>query len=302
MPLPVQRVATRKRVGSGMPLAALIRAIEQLAPPACAEEWDNIGLLMAPTGSRRIHRLLLTIDCTPAVVEEAIRAKIDLIVAYHPPLFTPVQTLSPADPLARRLLRLMEERIAVYSPHTALDHAADGVNDWLANGILGDDGGRVETDPTSCTRVVRFKKALSAKQLGQRVKSHLRIPYTRVALPDKPRKIASVAVCAGAGMAALESVRADAYVTGEMKHHDVLNAVARGTTVILSEHTHTERGYLPILRKRLSKVTGGCVDIRVARADRDPIRLGVALRAATAAKRHPPSQCLWRGRLAAHLR
>ena len=69
------------------------------------------------------------------MLEEALRAGVDTIVAYHPPIFDPLSELTPSDQRQRVILSLVESKIAVYSPHTALDSVAGGVNDWLAGGI-----------------------------------------------------------------------------------------------------------------------------------------------------------------------
>jgi len=114
--------------------ASLSRALEQIAPIALAEPWDNVGLLI---GERDwpADRILIAIDLTDAVLQEAIEARVNAIVAYHPPIFHALTRLSDASPEARRALRIAAAHIAVHSPHTALDAAPDGLNDWLARGF-----------------------------------------------------------------------------------------------------------------------------------------------------------------------
>ncbi len=267
--------ASRKHTTeNGLTLRQWVTLMEQLAPPAGAADWDNTGLLWAPTRPRRIRRLLLTIDCTPAVAAEALRRRMDAIVAYHPPLFSPLTRLDPQEPLHRRLLQLIEARVAVYSPHTALDAAPDGVNDWLAKQVHGEQPATVHALPDSVVRMVQFKTTEPFNELASRVQARLKVPYLRLAMPAKrPRAVRHVAVCAGAGAGELAHVPADVWLTGEMKHHDLLAAQARGITVILAEHSHTERGYLPVLRRRLQNRTGPACSIQLARHDRDPVTL-----------------------------
>ena len=81
-----------------------------------------------------------------------------------------------------------------------------------------------------------------------------------------------IALCPGAGATVIGTAPADVYLTGEMRHHDVLEAVAGGTSVILTNHTHTERGYLEVLARRLTAAFGGKVEVDVSRCDRDPLR------------------------------
>lgn len=257
----------------GATRAQVVGALETLAPLDHAESWDNVGLLWAPTRAKRIERILLTIDCTPEVAVEAISERIDFIVSYHPPLFHGVNRFVLSDPLDHRLLKLIEARIAVYAPHTALDHAPGGVNEWLAERVLGCRPGVIEIETGHAARQVVFDQPVSAQRLLCELRTALRIPYLRVAEPiGRRRPLRRIAVCAGAGIETLRPLKADAFLTGEMKHHDILASVARGITVILSEHTHTERGYLPVLRKGLSRLLPG-VDVALAKSDREPVRL-----------------------------
>ena len=108
--------------------------------------------------------------------------------------------------------------------------------------------------------------------LVRRVKSHLGLKKVRVSFGRRGDPVIStVALCAGAGGAVLGGVEADVYLTGEMRHHDVLDAKAQGTSVILCEHTNTERGYLPILRAKLVRLLGRGAEVRVSRTDREPL-------------------------------
>lgn len=114
----------------------LCDAMEQIAPTELAQEWDNVGLL-AGDASGPLRRLMLCIDFSEAVLAEAVRTEVDAIVAYHPPIFRPLKSLkrrsSGTDAL---VFAAIENRIALYSPHTALDAAAGGTNDVLA-GLCG---------------------------------------------------------------------------------------------------------------------------------------------------------------------
>ena len=104
-------------------------AMEEIAPSSFAQDWDNVGLL-AGDPKARLRRVLLCIDLTPSVVEEALRGKVDLVMAYHPPIFKPIASLraSSLDTDAA-VFRCIRGGIAIYSPHNALDSAPGGTND-----------------------------------------------------------------------------------------------------------------------------------------------------------------------------
>lgn len=117
-----------------MRIDQIIAVLEQIAPPSYAAEWDNVGLLL---GSRQAETrsIMLTIDLTRAVLEEAIAAESRLIISYHPPIFHPLKSITDAAPSQRYILQAAAAGLAIYSPHTALDAAPGGINDWLADAL-----------------------------------------------------------------------------------------------------------------------------------------------------------------------
>ena len=123
-----------------MKVRDIASAIESLLPPALAQSWDNVGLLVGdPDADAR--RILVTIDTTGAVVREAKRLNVDLIVSYHPIIWDGLKRITAAGPTAA-VYELIRAGIAVYSIHTSLDAIAGGVNDGLADAI-----GLVDAEP-----------------------------------------------------------------------------------------------------------------------------------------------------------
>ena len=107
-------------------------ALEQLAPKRLAQKWDNVGLL-AGDRAAVVRRALLCIDLTLDVVQEAIDRGVQLIVAYHPPIFTPISCLTaPSQDTDEAVFRCIAAGIGIYSTHTALDAADNGTNDCIA--------------------------------------------------------------------------------------------------------------------------------------------------------------------------
>ena len=131
--------------------------------------------------------------------------------------------------------------------------------------------------PTANTgqgRLVTLRRAVSVKTLVDRVKKHLKLGHVRLAKPaGRSGSIKTIALCAGAGGSVIANVEADAYLTGEMRHHDTLAAAATGTAVILCDHTNTERGYLPVLKRRLAGALDNAVEVTVSRRDREPLEI-----------------------------
>lgn len=110
----------------------------------------------------------------------------------------------------------------------------------------------------------------------QKLKSHLGLSHLRLALGlgrTLESSVCSVAVCAGSGASVLNGVQADLYITGEMSHHEVLDAVAKGTSVLLSDHSNSERGFLTVFREKLAVRLPESVTVVVSKADRDPLEV-----------------------------
>lgn len=254
--------------------AEVLDILHEIAPLELAAEWDNAGLVLQPRARPgKVARVLLTIDLTLAVVAEAAVARADLVVAYHPPLFQPCKRLVHGDPRQRAVLAALAAELPVYSPHTALDAAASGIADWLVDGVLG---GVPPKEVRPCGdgefgRVVEVARRVPFRTLLQRTKRHLRVRTLQVARPDRPKSaVRTIAVAAGAGASVLRGTTADVFLTGEMSHHDTLAAIAAGTSVVTAGHSNTERGFLRVLQKRLGRAFDGELDVRIAKADRDP--------------------------------
>jgi dinuclear metal center YbgI/SA1388 family protein len=258
-------------------------ALKTIAPLELAAEWDNTGLLIEGPPKKTIAQIMVCIDLTHPVIDEAIAVKADTIVAYHPPIFSGVKRLTRRKSGQNLLIRLIEAGITVWSPHTALDAAPDGLADWLLNSV-GDTTERAPIEPCAARpddvnvgmgRQGRLSTPTSLDVLIPKLKTYLGLAHLRVATAARHldgAPIKRVAVCPGAGGSLFSQVRfADLLLTGEMRHHDVLNRVANGTSVILTDHTNTERGYLPILAGRIQEALS--VPVMVSAIDQDPLQI-----------------------------
>ncbi len=266
-------------------LAEVLAALQRLAPLQFAEPWDNVGLLLEPVPVAQAAPLasaLLTIDLSDAVVAEAEALGAELIIAYHPPIFQGLKRLRSSEPSERAVLRCAARGITVFSPHTALDAAPDGVNAWLLEafgvGTRGPCLAHAADARYGQGRFVRLAEAITLADAVVRIKRHLRLAQVRVAAAaqhvGQAALIRNVAVCAGAGGSVFEKLSDyDLFVTGEMRHHDVRARANGGSSVVLAEHTNTERGFLPVLAQRLSAETGAYATFHVSQCDHEPLSL-----------------------------
>ena len=222
----------------------LKRFEEKVASLDVAGAWDNVGLLFesARMSCEKLEdlKVRVCIDLTSQVVKEAIDHGEELIVAYHPQLFRGAQSLTLTSHQA--LLECASNHISVFSPHTSID---PDINDYLLDAFMPWEISR------DFGRVVIFNEPKRSTEVISVIKKYLGLELVRFA--DSGNLIKSVAVCAGSGASVLAGVEADLYWTGEMSHHEVLDCLRGGHSVVLCEHTNTERVYLPILCEQLKK-------------------------------------------------
>ena len=366
-----------------MRLADVEHGLEELFPLHLAESWDPVGRQLG-RDDQPIKRMMLTIDATEAVVEEAIADQVDLLLAYHPVLFHPPKRWNGDDPDVRPLTQAVAHDLAIWSPHTAFDAIRGGITDWLvepfgsgepvrsantlganrkitvfvplkdhervrdamANAGAGSIGayrdcsfstpgtgtfrGLSGTSPaigvperlesveeqrlemvcpdtrvpqilaalrqahpyeepavdittllpqpqphTGAGRVVGLEKARSLKQLAELARTHLGVDAVEVAdAAGAPTKHKVLAACPGSGAELIPlaaAAGATVFLTGEMKHHEQLQALRNGMSLILAGHTNTERGALKPWTKVLQKAFPA-INIKRSRRDRHPLR------------------------------
>ncbi len=225
--------------------------IDRAAPFASALSFDNSGLLVGDQ-TTEVTRALVALDITPAVVEEAASINANLIISHHPVIFEPLKSLN-----SRSVPYLLAKRgIAALCCHTNLDISpVCGVNVALASrlGLKA-----IRQEDVFGEDCVLFSGELEAPleldAFASLVRERLQAPAVQLVSGGKPVK--KVFLCSGAGgdfinFAACRG--ADAYVTGEMKHHQMLEAKASGVTCVAAGHYETEIVFAEFLAAYLKK-------------------------------------------------
>ncbi|EGW35572.1 uncharacterized protein SPAPADRAFT_58799 [Spathaspora passalidarum NRRL Y-27907] len=266
----------------------VVGAIQKFYPISLADKtWDNTGLLVDSSyeDSEAIStpiKVLLTIDLTQAVADEAILKRANFIMAYHPFIFRGLKSITPADPQQRSLIKLIQNRISVYSPHTAVDSQRGGVNDFLVKGIT--QGFHVESSvpieqdavETDCGmgRLVALTDHANLGDLIANVKSSLGLTHIQVASASDNHQVKTIAVCAGSGGGVFKGIKADLYYTGELSHHEALYFKESGSSVICCNHSNTERAFLKVIKQQLIEELGeDNVDVIISETDKDPFKV-----------------------------
>jgi dinuclear metal center YbgI/SA1388 family protein len=259
-------------------VAEVADVLEQLAPLALAEDWDNVGLLV---GDRqwRADRIMTCLTVTAETVGEAIERKANLIVAHHPLPFRPVKAVTSATTVGRLLLELIRHSIAVYSPHTAFDSASAGINQHLAIGLglqeIAPLKGAASGDPDEGSgRYGLVGEPLTRRELADRTKEFLGIESVRIT-GAADANVARAAIACGSGGSFLEAAMAaqcDVLVTGETSFHTCLEAEANGVGLILAGHFASERFAMLSLADYLTDQLSSAT-VWASHSEHDPLRV-----------------------------
>lgn len=215
---------------------AIYDFINERAPFDTQEPYDNAGLLV---GDPRweVQGIHVALDVTPTVLDEAIAHGANLIVTHHPLMFAPRKRLVETDYEAQLLCRMIRHRIALIATHTNLDQAAGGMGDVLAKvcgltNIIGE----------GFVRVGALAEPMTARQLADDLSRRLHTVVRLMGAEDAT--ITHLGLCSGAGgeeWQAAAQLGANAFLTGECKHHIALEAAASGVVMLEAGHFATEK-------------------------------------------------------------
>lgn len=214
----------------------IISAIEQFAPPRLQESYDNSGLQVGDVDAE-CTGVLLCVDVTPAVIDEAVSRRCNLVVSHHPLLFKGLKRIAGTTPVEVSVMKAIASGIAVYSCHTSVDNATNGVS-WVMARKLGLSNVRV-LDPqldnmsadTGSGAVGEYTTPLTVAELVARIKSEFASPVVRCTEPpagDMP--ITRVAMCGGAGGFLIGNAIAEGaqvFITSDTRYHDFVDYAGR---------------------------------------------------------------------------
>ena len=216
--------------------------IDSIAPFSAQEEWDNSGLQVG-SRTQEVKKVLIGLDATASLVEEAKKKGCDLIISHHPFIFNAVKSFVEPSPA----FMAAKYNISVISAHTSFDCAVGGVNDVLAE-LVG-----VYNTKLSENKLFRIGKTdcKTVRDFALTVKNALNADVF-CSLPEK--EIKNVAVCGGSAAEYIETAKnegADAFLTGEVKHHEMLDACDSDIAVICAGHFETEIPAMRVLSEKL---------------------------------------------------
>ncbi len=233
--------------------------LNRLAPPALAEEWDNVGLQVGGF-QQTIHHILVALDVTEAVLWEAVEHGANLLITHHPLFLHPIKSLDDSV-FATRMAGLasrMDLNILTY--HTNLDSTFRGLNDLLAKQI-----GLTSLQPLLRSPHRRWPKAglgrvgkiskTTLKDLLKKIRRKLSLTNLRY-VGDPKHRIEKIAVMTGSGGGYFREAKAagaDVLVTGDVKYHHALEAQGEGIALVDIGHFAGEIGMVALVAEKLRR-------------------------------------------------
>ncbi|NOX26176.1 MAG: Nif3-like dinuclear metal center hexameric protein [Deltaproteobacteria bacterium] len=256
-------------------LQTIINILNDIAPFAWAEDWDNVGLMLGDP-DQEISGILTGLDPATALLAEARDIGANLIITHHPAIFHPLKNIQAGEPDAAFIVQAIKDNIAVVACHTNLDIVAGGVNTALAAklGLVGVTALVPATLPPPAIGlglIGRLPKALGAESFFTNICQKLDLPAVNISGPI-PASIERVAVCGGSGSEfapVAQKAGVQVYITGEVKHNTARWAEEAGFCVVDAGHFGTENVVIAELTKILGqKLAGREIDIPLAASTR----------------------------------
>jgi dinuclear metal center YbgI/SA1388 family protein len=203
--------------------------LEEFAPGSFQESWDNAGFCIG-SPEQEVTGVLLGLDCTESLLDEAVACGANLIITHHPMIFQGLKKIHPDDNVGRLVYKAIQHNLVVYSAHTNADKVFGGVSDWMMDRLgltdcqildpevgVQDASGR----PVGLGMVGNWAEPVAPEAFLERVKTAFGTPCLRASAPLN-RPIRRVAVCGGSGTSLLAAARragADAFLCGDVSYH-----------------------------------------------------------------------------------
>lgn len=236
-----------------MKCSKIMEAFEQLAPLHMAETWDNIGMLVG-TNEREIKSIYIALDPTDEVINDAISKNVDLLLTHHPLIFKPLKSVTNEDFIGRRIISLIKSNITYYTMHTNFDVSvmADLAADYLK---LSNIEILEKIDENhGIGKIGNLPKEMTLDELCQYIKDVFSIEFLKV-FGNREEKIKKVVIMPGSGKSYIKNTiqsHAEVMITGDIDHHEGIDALASGLTIIDAGHYGIEHIFVKYMKEYIN--------------------------------------------------
>ena len=253
----------------------IINILEEFAPKKLKEDFDNVGLMVG-SKEKEVKKVLLALDCTLKIVDEAIEKGVDLIITHHPLIFKRPSSITEDTLVGKKIIKLIKNDISLYSSHTNLDSASGGLNETIVE-LLGfeskeliEKNKNARNNNEGLGRIIRLENSLSLDELVNIVKEKLNIKSLKVVKGNE--NIRNIAVINGSGSSFFDiayNKGADCIITGDTTYHFASDYKEMGVSIIDTGHFLSEwLVYLEVIKKLNSKLND--IEIIISENSEDP--------------------------------
>lgn len=252
----------------------IMERLDVLAPRTLACEWDNPGF-QAGRADKEIRRVLVALDATDEVVEQAVREQADLLLTHHPLIFKPLSLVNDQNFISRRIVRLLQADICYFAMHTNFDIAPGCMAD-LAADRLGlraecplEVTGEVDGVPVGIGKIGTLSEPVTVEALAGLVKERFGLPFVTVYGTEAVTgPVGRIAISPGSGGSMVRPAMAqqvEVLITGDIGHHDGIDAAANHMAVMDAGHYGIEQIFIPFMKEYLEGFGAG-LEVRTAPA------------------------------------
>ncbi len=248
-----------------MKCSEIMAVIEQRYGKNYALDWDNVGLLVG-RDNQEVSVIYIAVDATDEVIEAAAAAGADLLITHHPLIFSGMKRITNQDFIGRRVLRLIQEDISYYAMHTNYD--VMGMADlaakklgWKDAKVLDVTGENVDGEPYGIGKIADLEKPpctsgpIRLKDYCNQIKDAFSLDTVQV-FGDLEKPIERAAICPGSGKSVIREAvlkGADVLITGDIGHHEGIDAAAQGMAVVDAGHYGIEKIFVADMAEYLKE-------------------------------------------------
>ena len=230
----------------------------KVMPRELAMSWDNVGLL-AGSKEKEVKNIVVCLDLSEKLIERAISLKADLIVSHHPLIFSPIKNVTDETSVGKRLVSLIKNDISYIALHTNYDIAAGCMSDLVAErielrGEPLEKTASMEEEDVGIGKVGDLEKHLKISEIAKLVKERFNLPHLRIFDGGEDRLLSRIAISPGSGKGMYKAAyekRASLLISGDISHHDAIDALELGVATIDAGHYGLEHIFIADMAQRL---------------------------------------------------
>lgn len=239
-----------------MLIREFIEKFEEVIPKDLQDSWDNSGVQVGNL-DLELKKIFICLDVTDQVIDQAGQAGANLIIAHHPTLFKAKKSLSYDDFISKKIIDALKNDMVIYASHTAIDVNENGLNKYVFSKMGFESQGKIEVteDPHGYGDFSNIEEE-SITEISERIKDNLAIDHI-VYYGPLDKKVKKVGLVTGAGASFIDQVKdlaIDLFITADVKHHDAMDFVEQGISVMDLGHYQSEKLFNPLVGQIIGKI------------------------------------------------